>query len=427
MAKNSGLVQLYQSCGTVHQLYKEWKNSNMNSQDLIVCIGILNNQYLYTCSREGKLVIRDLVNDDANESYKVYLINKPVSEVKLAINGRRILILSAGKNNDLKLYEIDSLNSESTGPFIIHDSSIRLTIRPLGRTFTSLSLSRSGDRQVTVLCPLWSAITEKFVYTALPLESVSQWVSSICQVGSEVVCGTQFGEILIYDLKGGFAPIKTIDFSHFAITHLTPISGGVVFCDSMSSVGIIRNGEVTKRYDGLLIGPTSTMKFMTKGDGPIYLLCTTIVGLLVIYKLLSDGESDLLLNIKMSALGVLDISNDNEYEAIHEVFGYDYEVEGKRGIEGENHLSWLSISKRRRTSESTEEKNESEVKDVSEVKLRCGSRVGVMLHNKAHHEIVGNRKGAEMHHIHRMSDHQITNEVQQQQHIVEHDVASKAK
>lgn len=125
IARKSGLVQLYEN---VHEnapgkdskksrksykLYKDWKHSNMNTNDQIIAIGFIDGRYLYSCSNEGKLVFRDLINDDANESYMVFLIQKPVNcfTIRCMVNEfgestGSYLVACAGKNNELKSYSI---------------------------------------------------------------------------------------------------------------------------------------------------------------------------------------------------------------------------------------------------------------------------------------------------------------------------------
>lgn len=129
IARKSGLVQLFEQTNGIHQegqncvrnskgksykLYKNWKHSNMNSEDQIIDIGFFKDRYLYSCSIEGKLIFRDLINDDANESYKVFLIQNPVNCIAIrnveddygVIENGSFTIAAAGKNNELKLYKV---------------------------------------------------------------------------------------------------------------------------------------------------------------------------------------------------------------------------------------------------------------------------------------------------------------------------------
>lgn len=134
IARKSGFVQLYENVHEAtsdkdtkrgrksYKLCKDWKHSNMNTNDQIIDIGFLDERYLYSCSNEGKLVFRDLINDDANESYMVFLIQKPVNcfaircmENEFGEPTGSYTVACAGKNNELKLYSI-LLEKASTSP-----------------------------------------------------------------------------------------------------------------------------------------------------------------------------------------------------------------------------------------------------------------------------------------------------------------------
>lgn len=59
----------------------------MNSHtDMIVALDVLNNQYLYSCSRDGKLIIRDLINDDADKSYEVFMLMDGIGKIDLKLD-----------------------------------------------------------------------------------------------------------------------------------------------------------------------------------------------------------------------------------------------------------------------------------------------------------------------------------------------------
>ncbi|KAK6459433.1 uncharacterized protein RJT20DRAFT_90895 [Scheffersomyces xylosifermentans] len=353
------------------QLVKEWKNANINRQDHLVALGLLNNQYLYTCSNEGKLVIRDLVNDDAFGSYKVYLILNPVSDVQLRMaphDKHRIIVASCGKNSELKLYEIDS-NEQCTQPNASsrRNEGIRIVdgsfIRPLRRSFTTLNLSAeseiptegvlgstihntsnvsgSSNRHVTVLTPFWSSstCTKDFLYNASSFDVISSWMISICIIDEFVACGTQFGQLLIYSIIDKIYPVETLTLSQFPIVKLMMIDNNyLIFADSMSKVGIIKfsNLKIVNFYDNLKIGPISCFKFILpsnigdrkiSGDilkfDPIYCICTTIDKRLVIYKLFDDDTHELLfeMTVNDSLIPAFSIMGNNDYETFNNLFG----------------------------------------------------------------------------------------------------------
>lgn len=384
IARKIGEVQMFKEIKgeskSYFQLVKEWKNSNINRQDHIVSLGLLNNQYLYTCSNEGKLVIRDLVNDDAFGSYKVYLILNPVSDVRLrmAVHDRkRITVASCGKNSELKLYEIDSNEKKECSRIsVVQSGNVRTTmdlnvIRPLRRSFTTLNLgsevislpsssgvasygntvgstvgatggsTQANNRHVSVLTPFWTSSTyaKDFLYHATSLDVISSWMISVCIIDEYVACGTQFGKLLIFSVLDDIYPIETLTLSQFPIVKLHAIdSSYVIFADSMSKVGIVKLSslKVVSFFDNLRIGPTCSFKFVlpsnvgdrkVNGDilkfDPIYAICTTIDKRLVIYKLFDDNTHELLLEMNMGDMTIpaFSVMGDNDYETFNNIFG----------------------------------------------------------------------------------------------------------
>lgn len=121
----------------------------MNSHtDMIVALDVLNNQYLYSCSRDGKLIIRDLINDDADKSYEVFMLMDGIGKIDLKLDKftNTISVATCGKNSDLRLYTIDlELDNASKGNSKDPDQSDLTYVqsfrnRPLRRSFTTLSL-----------------------------------------------------------------------------------------------------------------------------------------------------------------------------------------------------------------------------------------------------------------------------------------------
>ncbi|CAK7901061.1 hypothetical protein CAAN1_33S00408 [[Candida] anglica] len=132
LARRSGLVQLYEreqapattpprdvnvtanvtatatATATSYKLYKEWKHSNHSHVDPIVAMGFVCQRYLYSCSGEGKLIFRDLVNDDDDDSYMVLQVQAPVScvDVKRGRDHDPLSVVCAGKGNGVKVYRV---------------------------------------------------------------------------------------------------------------------------------------------------------------------------------------------------------------------------------------------------------------------------------------------------------------------------------
>jgi len=372
LARKTGLIQLYENTLAENnnrqrsfKLYKEWKHSNMNSQDSIVGIGFVNQQYLYSCSSEGKLVFRDLVNDDADESYRVYLIHKPISciEIKMA-SDNKILAVCSGKNNELKIYEIETNIYEKADDFAktldhffqipLSGNDISLNYEPvdfgrpmlqLRRRTTSLNLRSSlNERQIHTLMPMWtSSLTrEEYVYHTSPMDSISNWIVSICVMPNDsgiIICGTQFGSIIVYNIDHDTAPFKILSMSQFSITTLKLFNNNkfLLWTDSISKAGVIKlsNFKTTNYYDNLKIGPMSSCKAIVNNAStsrklnqenilsffdPIYLMCSVVDKRLVIYKLYDDNTYELIFNLQtdtlIPAMNLLE-NNDSEYLLIH--------------------------------------------------------------------------------------------------------------
>lgn len=368
LARKTGLIQLYENTLAENnnrqrsfKLYKEWKHSNMNAQDSIVGIGFVNQQYLYSCSSEGKLVFRDLVNDDADESYRVYLIHKPISciEIKMA-SDNKILAVCSGKNNELKIYEIETNVYEKADDFAktldhffqipLSGNDISLNYEPvdfgrpmlqLRRRTTSLNLRSSlNERQIHTLMPMWtSSLTrEEYVYHTSPMDSISNWIVSIFVMPNDsgiIICGTQFGSIIVYDIDEDTTPSKAINLSQFSITTLKLFNNNkfLLWTDSISKAGVIKlsNFKTTNSYDHLKIGPMSSCKAIVNNAStsrklnqestlsyfdPIYLMCSVVDKRLVIYKLYDDNTYELIFNLQtdtlIPAMNLL-AQNDSEY------------------------------------------------------------------------------------------------------------------
>lgn len=356
LARKAGLIQLYENtvnrrCGGQRsfKLYKEWKHSNMNPLDSMVAIGFFKDQYLYSCSSEGKLIFRDLINDDADESYKVYLIHKPVSCVEIkSVSGNNILVVASGKNNELKLYNVEMKDNEYEMMNHLHNvfrvpaeesgsgSSIDLNYDPvdigrpilqLRRRSATLNLrSTMNERQIHTLMPYWmsSSSREDYIYYTSPVDIISNWIVSICVMlhdSNVILCGTQFGNLLLYNIDVDTNPLKVMKLSQFSIVNLTLFDDDqfLLYTDSMSKAGVIKlsNFKITNQYENLKIGPMSSCKVVVNKHSyirrfnqngcisnfdPVYLICTTIDRRLIIYKLFDDDSYQMVFNLQTNSL-----------------------------------------------------------------------------------------------------------------------------
>lgn len=368
IARSSGLIQLYEDNvepGTRqknYKLFKEWKNSNNRYNDEIIAIGFINDQYLFSCSSEGKLIFRDLINDDADESYKVYLIESPVATVELmVITDDKFRVLSAGKNNELKIYEVElSISSPNLLDSINQDiqilsselrSTINLTYEPpdrrrlIRRVSNNLNL-RGSFHSRQKLSPKFISCSkqEDFIYKASPGDVITNWIISICYLGesepnsSIVACGSQFGNLSIYDIKKGVYPIRVLHLSQFPINKLIPFNNNryLLYSDTVSKVGIVdlQSFEIVNFYDNLKFGPTMNIQFAISNNGgkvskfnriskfdPIYLISSTIDKRLIIYALHDDNTTAIKLEAQLDILIPSVALLDNEpYDALKRLF-----------------------------------------------------------------------------------------------------------
>ena len=65
-----------------------------------------------------KLIIRDLINDDADKSYEVFMLMDGIGKIDLKLDKftNTISVATCGKNSDLRLYTIDlELDNASKG------------------------------------------------------------------------------------------------------------------------------------------------------------------------------------------------------------------------------------------------------------------------------------------------------------------------
>lgn len=352
-----------------YKLFKEWKNSNNSFQDEVVSLGFINDQYLYSCSVEGKLILRDLINDDADESYKVYIIQGPVSTVELRLIDKfKIKIISGGKNNELKIYEAE-LNHSSPNLLASINEDIRILSSELRSTINltyetpepsrslrrapnlrntnvinEASLGISGSIPRLQLIPVFISLsrTQDYIYKA-SYNVITNWIVSICyidNIGNELVaCGSQFGNLVIYDTNHDDYPLKTLHLSQFPIISLTCFNNNryLLYSDTMSKVGIvdINSFEVVNFYDQLKFGPVMSMKLVTNIDSssklskfnrvskfdPIFLIASTIDKKLLIYKLNDNNSAELKLNIQTDSLiPSIEILDHSPYIALMKVF-----------------------------------------------------------------------------------------------------------
>lgn len=357
----TGLVQLFErqkasELTLAYKLVREWKNSTASRKDRIVTIGSFRNQYMYTCSNEGKLVIRDLINDDADESVKVYLLEGPISCVAVAATTctTRVLIGAGGRSNDLKLYDLDfgaALPSNASRLFSVEipGASINSMVRFANEIAEMPPLRRTLYQYFSTLSD-WKRLTPVFTMSPGPelvrAPSVVNWILSVCfaeHAGHRIVfAGTQYGGLVVYGAERPFShknERQSFQLSQFPISMLHVFSHGryVVYVDAMSKVGVIdvASMAVVNFYDYLRLGPSMACRVCTAPTPagkvprhstvarflPFYVLATTIDGNIVIYRLHDTNEREI--KLFMNQAGVipdLEILEADSYSALEAVF-----------------------------------------------------------------------------------------------------------
>lgn len=364
VARNAGLVQLYEkmlkpgrdSGSCVYKLVKEWKNSTTSRRDPIIGIGSFRNQYMYTCSGEGKLVVRDLINDDADDSVKLFVIDGPLSclTVEAMPQSSHILVAAGGKGNSLKLYDFDFATSD----FITnldnlanlggHLTRIGLVSSvPEGHSLLRRTLLiRNSFVDVRRLVPVADSSLSKA--EVMKGDRSAYWILSVCfwkqGLMRKVFAGTQFGELHVFDVVKPYEfdmrPLKVLQLSQFSINSLQVFNHGhyLVYTDSMSKAGVInlKTLRVVNFYDYLRIGPTLSSRIYTSNEtaskvsdssriskfSPIYLVATTIDGAVVIYKLLDSNEKKLCLRSNFAeVIPSFDFLEPDSYNRLDSLFG----------------------------------------------------------------------------------------------------------
>lgn len=354
-ARSQGLLQLFEDKSDTHKpgksfkLYKEWKHASFSNFDTIIALEFVNNRYLFTASSEGKLVFRDLLNDDHKDSHKVYVVHESILCVKIRPMSDNIFIITtAGRNAEVKFYKINIAPQSTKEDFpeslmqffkstsqdqhfapsnYLENTSDVQGLR-LRRFSNSILRTTLFDRQVENLVPFWSASSTRseYLYYTSPSNIVTNWTVSIVISNSDpkkVICGTQFGRILFYNTQRSTARQGVLNVSQFPIKCVELFSDDrlLLFCDALSNVGIMKmsNKKITNLYKNLNIGTVMYCQIITKPRmssyakrmndhddiatfDPIYVLVTTMELKFAIYRLHDDGKVDKIITIRSNLI-----------------------------------------------------------------------------------------------------------------------------
>ena len=202
-------------------------------------------------------------------------------------------------------------------------------------------------RHSKVLTPYWQSITPlyEYVYNLDPTDQISQWMSSVCFVkGNDyIICGSQMGELIIYNPVKDISPVFKKRISQFSIQNIEQIDSDlIIFSDSMSRIIIflISKRKIVLQFLQLDFGPFLHLKYILPNAfrrktndqvvtfDDIYVLSTTIDQRLVVYKLTDSGSSELLLSAKILKGMIFSatlLQSVSEYDQFRNLFGGDDE------------------------------------------------------------------------------------------------------
>lgn len=305
LARKNGFVQLFESgrkqpgeavAKLSFKLFKEWKNACLTGHDTIVLLGVAHGRFLYSCSAEGKLIFRDLLNDDSDKSNRIFLVQKPVSGAEVREMGAKVVqVVCAGKGNAVKTYSVDLAHHHQDHG--VRRSDVCCTIVGLGGA-NWWNGDGASAANWSYAVPTWVGQSE-------------EWFTCAAYVESGVVCGTQDGFLLLF--KEGTHAAHRVSLSHSPIRDVTVHSGHVVCHDSMSKV-VVLDPElaVLRVYDRLKIGPVSSCRFafsdpsarrrklagLEPTEPPVmFVVATNLENRMVIYRLAATAQ--LVLNMEL--------------------------------------------------------------------------------------------------------------------------------
>lgn len=309
VAREIGLLQVYELTDTQYKLVKEWRNCKVTNKDRIIQIGLIDRRYLYSCSLEGKFIIRDMINDDDDNSNRMYRLAAPVSNIKIQQCQEILKVGISGKNNPIKLYEINLTKSyyyheflAETKLFNINTTNVN-SIQHLRQILWRHNESLTKDK----LLPTMIRGNEKDDLQQASNQSGStgfDWVVSIEFYKDLIICGNQFGFITRFDTRTG-QEIFLMKPSTFPITHLRILNNYVIYNDLLSKIGIIdlqTNQEINQfNYN---FGPIESGKFIISKPNyfPLVFIVTTSQGELLILKLFRSNRVQLVYKFRFDSI-----------------------------------------------------------------------------------------------------------------------------
>lgn len=255
------------------------QNSNSHSPDKLIRVQNLNNQYLYSCSQRGKITIRDLINDDADNSHKVFYLNEEIVCIDIR-KIRNTFYIAAASKVDLLIYKI-RINT--------------FVKKRLGSFNTSSFPSSSG--------------------------TFKDWICSVNISRNLIICGTGFGYLIIYDLST-LRLVKCMRVSRCRI-NLQSFENFIIFNDSMSKIGILNLCTLEVNFNYLHnFGPIESIKFYWDGniDNAIYSILSNSINELKFLKLFNN-QKEILINLDGFKSSISSFCVVDDYGTFETLFG----------------------------------------------------------------------------------------------------------
>lgn len=266
-------------------MIKEWRNGVLNHMDKIILVGVIDRQYLYSCSIEGIFIIRDLVNDDEDESSKQFKLQAPISCIRVALEKRQLKVVIGSKNYGLKYYEIlldkqylfdDKLPNINTS-YVVTLNQLRSLLK------------NQGEKNREKLTAKWEASVFFETY----------WLTAIEFWKHLIICGTQFGFILIYD-RCQVTPVKIIKNTSAPINNLKVVGNNLIYTDMMSQVGVfdMRTMEQTNWFDCKFGIVEFNKIFISQHTFKIIVIASTSDGRIKMVKVLPNNTCQVLHDVR---------------------------------------------------------------------------------------------------------------------------------
>lgn len=237
VARKGGVVQMYDLNSL--QLEREWKGHCKEVNDPIIGLEFLND-HLYTCSAMGRVIVRDLLDEDSEFSYWYTKIREPVSAFRIHPNQPDI-VASGGKDKDLEVVQLMSPQAS--------DSRLGMV-----RANWFMQMIHNEDVGHQRLRTKWQAKRNPNEFEFRP----QVWVSDIqfldtsrpTHLGWRLAASTRYGEINIYETASSKRPVLSVMVSDYPLVNLW--FGGnereLLYTNTQNGVGVFDSvtGKVVK-------------------------------------------------------------------------------------------------------------------------------------------------------------------------------------